>query len=98
MTSAVRSHQHRALDALSQTLPGSTQWEMHVLELRVLMLDHAGRAELARATLEQHVPQLQQRRVASDYATERMRAISRTSPVALARAQLAMDHAGADVR
>jgi hypothetical protein len=54
----------------------------------VLLLDHASRAELARWTLHDHVPLPLHRALAADYATERMRILARTSPIALARARL----------
>jgi len=81
--------QHRMLDALSLARPGSDVWNGHALELRVLLLDHASRADLARWTIQDHVPTRLQRALARDYATERMRILARTSPVALAKAQLA---------
>jgi hypothetical protein len=81
------AHQ-RKLDALSLARPGSDVWYGQALELRIGLLDHASRAELARWTLQDHVPVVLRRALASDYATERMRMLARTSPVALARARL----------
>jgi hypothetical protein len=81
------AEQHRLVDALGAARPGSERWYALVLELRVLVLDHATRAELARWTLQDLEP-LVHRRLAHDYATERMRVLARTSPMALARAAL----------
>lgn len=82
--------QHAALDALAAARPASDTWFARALELRVLVLDHAARADLARWTLQDHVPTQLQRTLARDYATERMRVLARTSPVAVAREQLAL--------
>jgi hypothetical protein len=80
--------QQVAVDALAATRPGSDNWYARALELRVLVLDHATRAELARWTLQDHVPTALHHTLAHDYATERMRVLARTSPIALARATL----------
>jgi hypothetical protein len=81
--------QHRAAERLAATRPASIDWYSHALELRVLVLDHATRAELTRWTLQEHVPSEIHRALASGYATERMRALARTSPTQIAEAQLA---------
>ena len=80
--------QHLMVDVLTATRPGTEAWYAGALELRVLVLDHARRAELARWTLQDHVPAPLHRALGRDYATERMRVLARTSPVAFARAQM----------
>lgn len=87
---ARREHggQQVALDRLASLPAGSDGWYARALELRVDVLDHAARAELARWTLQDHVPRGLRRALAADYATERLRVLARTSPVALAKAQL----------
>ena len=47
-------------------------------------MDHAVRAELSRSSLHDHVPAELQHELAREYATERMRVLATTSPVALA--------------
>jgi hypothetical protein len=88
---AHREHveQQRATDALASQPPGSDAWYASVLELRVLVVDHASRAELSRWAWLELLPGPVCRALASGYATERMRVLARTSPVALARAELA---------
>ena len=81
--------QERAADALGRAPPASDDWFSRALELRVLVLDHAARAELARWSISDHVPVLTQRVLAREYATERMRVLARTSPIALAHERLA---------
>ena len=82
------ARQHDALDELGAVRVGGDAWYGLALELRVLVLDHASRAELIRWTLQDHVPLTSHRALAREYAIERMRVLARTSPVALARAQL----------
>lgn len=84
------TRQHQVLDSLARTRAGSDAWYSRALELRVLVMDHAERADLARWALHDHVPPPLRRRLASDYATERLRVLARTSPVMLAREQLAL--------
>jgi hypothetical protein len=81
--------QERACDALGRTPPGTEPWLMRALELRVLVMDHAARAELLRRTLGDHVPSLTLRVLAREYATERMRMLAWTSPIAVAHERLA---------
>lgn len=86
---AKREHiaQQDSLDELLRLAPGTGAWFAAVLELRVLLLDHAVRAELTRWSLQDHVPPADQRRLAAEYATERMRVLATTSPLALAVAR-----------
>lgn len=80
--------QQRATDALAAQRPGTDAWYGLALELRVLVADHASRAELSRWAWLELLPGPVCRALASGYATERLRVLARTSPVALARAQL----------
>jgi hypothetical protein len=73
--------QQTAAEALQWTTPGTGVWYSRVLELRVLVLDHGARAELLRWSLNDHVPLTIRRELASAYATERLRALSSTSPI-----------------
>jgi hypothetical protein len=82
------ARQTQALDALALARPGSDAWFACALELRVLVLEHTQRVELIRWVLQDHVPLGMHRKLASDYATERMRVLARTSPVTLAREHL----------
>jgi hypothetical protein len=91
-TRSAHFDQSAALDGLAAARPGSATWYTRALELRVLILDHAERAELARWTLQDHVPLPLHRALARDYATERMRVLARASPIAVARAQLSVSN------
>ncbi|NVB81678.1 MAG: hypothetical protein HOV81_25005 [Kofleriaceae bacterium] len=81
--------QHRAQDealhAIRDTTPGSTSWYFRVLELRVLVLDHASREPLMRATLAEHISLDENRQLARDYAAARMRMLAMMYPFELAR-------------
>lgn len=77
--------QRSAADLLVGARPGSIGWYDGALELRVLVLDHAARAEQLRWTLEDHVPLRTQRQLAAEYATERLRVLASTSPLVLAK-------------
>lgn len=77
--------QRAAADALVAVRPASIGWYDAALELRVTVIDHATRAEQTRWTLEDHVPGDIQRVLAAEYATERMRVLASTSPIALAQ-------------
>jgi hypothetical protein len=77
--------QQRAVDALTSMAPGSCAWYTAALELRVLVLDHARREDYLRPALEDHVATPLRRRLAAEYATERMRLLASTSPLELAR-------------
>ncbi|HEY1555812.1 MAG TPA: hypothetical protein VGF94_13330 [Kofleriaceae bacterium] len=81
--------QYHAAERPAKARPASIDWYSRALELRVLVLDHAARAELTRWTLQEHVPVAIHRALASGYATERMRVLGRTSPMQVAEAQLA---------
>jgi hypothetical protein len=76
--------QRTAADDLTFVRPGSIAWYERALELRVSMLDHSGRAEQTRWTIQDHVPLDVQHRLAREYATERMRVLASTSPYGLA--------------
>lgn len=78
------SSQRSAADVLVGARPASIGWYDGALELRVLVLDHAARAEQLRWTLEDHVPLRTQRQLAAEYATERMRVLASTSPLVVA--------------
>ena len=86
------ARQQAALDLLALARPASDTWYARALELRVLVLDHAQQAELVRWVLQDHVPAPVLRRLAADYATERMRVLARTSPLLLARERLALQN------
>jgi hypothetical protein len=77
--------QRAGVDALTRIRPASLAWYEYALELRVLVLDHSGRADQLRWTLEDHVPHDLQRRLGSEYATERMRVLASTSPMIVAQ-------------
>jgi hypothetical protein len=76
--------QRAAADSLGLVRPGSIAWYSQALELRVLVLDHASRAELARTTFEEQLPAEIHREMAGEYATQRMRVLATTSPIATA--------------
>lgn len=65
--------------------PCSDAWCTGVLELRVLVLDHAKREDYLRAALDDHVPSAIGRGLVSQYATERMKMLATTSPLMLAQ-------------
>jgi hypothetical protein len=77
--------QRMAADALHGVRPASLDWYEHALQLRVLVVDHALRANHTRWTLLDHVPAEVRRALASEYATERMRVLASTSPLLLAQ-------------
>lgn len=77
--------QRAAAESLSFVRPGSIAWYSHALELRVLVLDHASRADQLRWTLQEHVPTTLQQSLAGTYATQRMRVLASTSPLLTAR-------------
>lgn len=82
--------QRSAADALTRLRPGSLGWYEHTIELRVLVLEHAVRADQLRWTVLEHVSPELQKLMGSEYATERMRVLASTSPLALAHQR---DHA-----
>lgn len=85
---AEHGEQRRAADVLATTRPGSEKWYTRTLQLRVLVLDHTSRADALRSALHDHVPVDAHGALASEYATERLRMLARSSPFALARAEL----------
>jgi hypothetical protein len=77
--------QRSGVDSLTRIRPASVAWYEYALELRVLVLDHAGRAEQMRWTLEDHVPRDLHRELGSEYAAERLRVLASTSPMIIAQ-------------
>jgi hypothetical protein len=73
--------QRGAAEKLTLLRPGSIAWYESALELRVTVLDHTARGEYSKWTLQDHVPIELQHRLASEYATERMRVLASTSPI-----------------
>jgi hypothetical protein len=76
--------QRAAAESLTRLRPGSIGWYEHAIELRVLVLEHATRADQWRWTVLENVPVEVQRVLGSEYATERMRVLASTSPLAVA--------------
>jgi hypothetical protein len=76
--------QRAAADALVRLRPGSIGWYEHAIELRVLVLEHAGRADHWRWTVLEHVSPVLRDVLRGEYATERMRVLASTSPLAIA--------------
>jgi hypothetical protein len=77
--------QRAAAESLAMMRPASIAWYSHALELRVLVLDHSSRSDHMRWTLDEHVPASIQQGLAGEYATQRMRVLASTSPLATAR-------------
>jgi hypothetical protein len=82
--------QRSVTEGLMRLRPGSLGWYEQALELRVEMLDHSGRAEQLRWTLQEHLSSAHQRKLAGEYATERMRVLASTSPHRLADHRMAL--------
>lgn len=78
--------QQVAADQLLALEPGTDAWFNCALELRVMVLDHAKREEYLRSSLDDHIPLSINKGLVGQYATERMRLLATTSPMALARA------------
>jgi hypothetical protein len=78
-----RWQQQRAT-ALSGIAPGSEDWYDGALELRILVLDHAAREDHLRWQLQAELGRRLLLTLAAEYATERMRVLSTTSPLAVA--------------
>lgn len=76
--------QRAAADALTRLRPGSIGWYEHTIELRSLVLEHAARADQWRWTMLEHVSPAVQQEIRGEYATERMRVLASTSPLAVA--------------
>jgi hypothetical protein len=77
--------QELTAERLLNVTPASDAWYEGVLELRVMVLDHAKREDYLRASLDDHVPTTISRGLTAEYATERMRMLAQTSPLAVAR-------------
>ena len=81
-----REHDGQQLlaERLANLEAGTCDWYNGVLELRVNVLAHAKREDYLRASLDDHVPSPISRGLSSQYATERLRMLSTTSPLQLA--------------
>jgi hypothetical protein len=77
--------QRAATDALVRLRPGSIGWYEHTIELRVLVLEHAVRVDMWRWSLLEKVSPELSRVLVSEYATERLRVLASTSPLAIAQ-------------
>jgi hypothetical protein len=80
--------QREVTDALGRIRPSSIDWYARALELRVLVVDHAERADYGQWTLRDHVAFDLQHELAAEYATERMRVLASTSPIGLAQRRM----------
>lgn len=69
---------------LTRIRPGSLGWYERALVFRVRMHEHARRAEETLRKIRDHIPLDVQRRLAGEYATERMRMLATTSPLLVA--------------
>ncbi len=78
--------QQRTAERLATLEPCTDDWYNCALELRVLVLDHAKRQDYLRGPFEGHVPSTIRRGLVAQYASERMRLLATTSPLALAHA------------
>ncbi|HUS31483.1 MAG TPA: hypothetical protein VMZ53_23420 [Kofleriaceae bacterium] len=76
--------QRAAAESLALLRPASIAWYSHALELRVLVLDHGSRSDHLRWSLED-LPSSVQHSLAGNYATQRLRVLASTSPLAIAR-------------
>lgn len=69
---------------LTRIRPGSLGWYERALVFRVRMDEHARRTEETLRKLRDYIPVDVQRRLAGEYATERMRMLATTSPLLVA--------------
>jgi hypothetical protein len=76
--------QRSTIHVLTRIRPASLGWYEQVAELSILLLDHGGRTEHMRWRFHDQIPCALQRRVACEYATERMRMLATTSPILVA--------------
>lgn len=76
--------QRAAAESLGLARPASIAWYEQALELRVLVLDHASRGLESRCVLEDYLPPELRHSLAGEYATQRMRVLASTSPLATA--------------
>lgn len=83
------ARQQETAERLAVLDPRTDDWYDCVLELRVLVLDHAKREEYLRGTFDALIPATIRRGLVAQYASERMRLLGTTSPLALARTTLA---------
>lgn len=79
--------QAEGAERLAELEAKSEPWCSAALELRVMLLDHAKREDYLRSVLDDHVPIAIGRGLVAEYATERLKLLSTTSPLALARAE-----------
>ncbi|HEX5061200.1 MAG TPA: hypothetical protein VFV99_17660 [Kofleriaceae bacterium] len=77
--------QQETAERLAELEPCSDAWYCGALELRVHVLDHAKREDYFRAALDDYVPSAVSRGLGAEYATERMKLLATTSPLAVAR-------------
>lgn len=77
--------QQAGADDLVHLVPGTASWYDRALKLRIDVLDHATRADIMRASFEDHIPCEDRQLLASRFATERLRVLSTTSPITMAR-------------
>ena len=77
--------QQLAAERLAASDPSTPAWLTGALELRVLVLDHAKREDLIRHVIDDVVPRSIHRGLVAQYVTERMTALSTTSPMTLAK-------------
>ncbi|HUJ58162.1 MAG TPA: hypothetical protein VLX92_06710 [Kofleriaceae bacterium] len=83
----VRDEHRRQLQAAESLLavcPGSEAWYAAALELRIALLAHATGCETTKWTFQDHLGADERRWLAADYASERLRALGITAPLALA--------------
>ena len=77
--------QRAAAEAMTLLRPASLAWYEHAQALRELVDDHATRADYARSSFVDHVPRDVWVAMSREYATERMRVLSTTSPILVAQ-------------
>jgi hypothetical protein len=77
--------QNAAGEQLARLTAGSTTWYERALELRVSVLDHAWWVDYATPSVSIALPTSAMPDLSARYATERMRVLADTSPLATAR-------------
>jgi hypothetical protein len=76
-------------ERLAGLVPGCDDWCNCVLELRVLVLDHAKHEQTLGAALDRYVPASIGRGLVAQYEAERMRLLAATPPRAHASSRAA---------